>query len=217
MIDPNNEDVSPQVHVILEGSLRRDDRGTILDAHSSVTLVVAGEYRILVDTGAPGDENVIVSGLSGLGICVDGITHVINTHAHHDHVGCDMVFRKATAFLHPEEVRTLGEYWDAGDLATHIHPLTVPCDIAPGVKVMHTPGHTRGSISVIITGCCGMYSGTVVCAGDALPTRDNFVFRLPPGINYDRQLALRSMDSIIAVADWIIPGHDAPFRVPTRG
>jgi N-acyl homoserine lactone hydrolase len=115
--------------------------------------------------------------------------------------------------MHPEEINTLGGYWDVGDLATRAQPLALPCDIAPGFMVFHTPGHTRGSISVIVTGRFGDAEGAVVCAGDALPTRDNYIFRLPPGINYDRALASRSMDRIIAKADWIIPGHDGPIRV----
>jgi len=49
-----------------------------------------------------------------------------------------------------------------------------------------------------INGATGIY----------LPTFDNFHRMVPPGINYDPRLALRSMKRIISSADVVIPGHD---------
>jgi N-acyl homoserine lactone hydrolase len=211
---------TPRVHVLLEGSLVRDKSGNILDAHSSVTLVLAGEVRLLIDTGAPGDEDRILSALAGLGLCGRDITHVIHTHAHRDHAGCDHLFEHAEVLMHPDELKAEGS-WDAGEVAARAHPLTEGPWTAPGIGIIYTPGHTPGSVSILITGlfrnAVESGIGRVICAGDALPTRDNFRFRLPPAINYDRPLALASMERIMAMAEWIIPGHDAPIKVLKGG
>ena len=70
-----------EVHTIKPGSIKRTSSGMILDARSSVTLIV-GEKRIIVDTGNVGDEELILSGLRGKGFGPDEIDTVINTHAH---------------------------------------------------------------------------------------------------------------------------------------
>jgi len=207
---------TPEVYVVLEGSLLRDRKGSILDAHCSVALVVAKDVRLLVDTGAPGDEQRVISALDCLGLSPDDITHIIYTHAHRDHAGCDNLYKGAAVFMHPEEMKAEGSWDDRGAIARASPLAEGPC-IASGVSAVHTPGHTPGSISVLINGRYGGAEGRVICSGDALPTRDNYKFRLPPGINYDRALAQRSMERIIALAEWVIPGHDGPIRVSKSG
>jgi glyoxylase-like metal-dependent hydrolase (beta-lactamase superfamily II) len=77
------------------------------------------------------------------------------------------------------------------------------------VRLFHTPGHTRGSMSVEVDTQDSRY----VIAGDALPTKDNFDKWVTPGIKYDEDAALRSMETICYRADIIVPGHGAPFPV----
>ncbi len=54
---------------------------------------------------------------------------------------------------------------------------------------------------------------TVIIAGDALPTRANYVKWVPPAIHFNRAVSLQSMSKIVEIADWVIPGHDEPFKV----
>ena len=204
----------PRVLVVQEGNLIWDERGGIVDAHSSVALVMFQGGSVLVDAGAPGDEDRILSALAGLGAVPDDISIVVYTHSHHDHIGCAHLFKHARHILHPAEADAASDFWRLPGKALRVEVLEAPATLAPGLEVIHTPGHTRGCISLVAVGSRGSeYEGTVVCAGDALPTRDNYIFRLPPGINYDRQESLRSMGVIMAKADWIIPGHDSPIRV----
>ena len=42
---------------------------------------------------------------------------------------------------------------------------------------------------------------------------DNYLKWVPPGINFDPEIALQSMTKIVDYADIIIPGHDKPFRI----
>jgi glyoxylase-like metal-dependent hydrolase (beta-lactamase superfamily II) len=53
----------------------------------------------------------------------------------------------------------------------------------------------------------------IVIAGDALPTFGNFQKDVPPALHVDRNLAISSMNKIIALANTVVPGHDYPFSV----
>ena len=64
---------------------------------------------------------------------------------------------------------------------------------------MHTPGHTRGSMSVVVSA-----DRTYVMAGDAIPTKDNYLKWGPSKVNYDPKVALESMHRIADIADVII-------------
>jgi N-acyl homoserine lactone hydrolase len=163
----------------------KDNSGTILDARSSVTLISIGTRRIIVDTGLKGEEEIILEGLARRGLNPEDIDSVINTHAHQDHTGNNFLFSRANV-LFPKE----------GDL------------IAPGVKIIDTPGHSMDSISVVVES-----QHVVVLAGDALPTFSNYIKSVPPAHHVDRGMACRSMSRILKIADVVIPGHDRPFSV----
>ena len=92
-----------------------------------------------------------------------------------------------------------------------MHPLEnsdIPCrsvhdgeEIFPGIRILHTPGHTAGSISVLVE------NERCVITGDAIPTEDNLLKNLPPGISVDRDLAMASMQRILSIADSVVLGH----------
>ena len=175
----------PRVYLLKPGSILKDDSGTILDARSSVTLISTGTRRIIVDTGLKGEEKIILKGLAEGGLNPEDIDSVINTHTHQDHTGNNFLFSRAE-ILSPKE----------GDL------------IAPGVKIIETPGHSMDSISVVVES-----QNVVVLAGDALPTFSNYIKGVPPAHHVDRGMACRSMSRILKIADVVVPGHDRPFSV----
>ena len=178
----------PKVCLLKPGSLVRDDSGSILDARSSVTLIMSDKMKIVVDTGLSGEDRCILDALDCLKVMPDSVDIVINTHAHSDHCGNNHLFCR-TKILMPED----------GEL------------IAPGVWAMKTPGHSMDSISIVVEG-----PRRIVMAGDALPTFGNFIKNIPPFLHVDRELAVSSMARIISIADIIIPGHDLPFSVQER-
>lgn len=180
----------PKVFLLKPGSILRDESGRILDARSSVTLIVSGARRMVADTGQVGEGEQILCALEELDLTPEDIDLIINTHSHPDHCGNNHLFTGAEV-LTPEEGET----------------------IAPGVRVMETPGHTMDSISLVAT-CVGEKMRIVV-AGDALPTLGNFQKDLPPAFHVDRDLAIASMKRIIGAADVVVPGHDRPFFVKT--
>ena len=80
--------------------------------------------------------------------------------------------------------------------------------LRPGVWILATPGHSMDSISVAVE-----TKEIIVISGDALPTLDNFLKKVPPAFHVNCDLAVASMQRIIALADFVIPGHDFPFSI----
>ncbi|VVB67636.1 Hydroxyacylglutathione hydrolase [uncultured archaeon] len=177
-----------EVHLLKSGWIKREECGRIVDARSSVTLIVSGTRKIVVDTGLKGEEQQILKALAGLGFWPEEIDTVVNTHSHPDHCGNNHLFSRAK-ILEPKDGET----------------------IAPGVWTMETPGHSLDSISVIVKGF-----EIVVMAGDALPTFGNFQKNVPPAMHVDRVRALASMAKIVSLADAVVPGHDLPFSIRSR-
>lgn len=189
----------PAVFLLKPGSILRDDQGGILDARSSVTLIISGLIRIVVDTGLSGEEELIVKALAETGLSVEDIDIIVNTHSHPDHCGANHLFSSARK-AEVEDGET----------------------IAPGISILASPGHSEDSISVIVRGrfdCpdrSGNASSVIVIAGDALPTLNNFLKAVPPALHTDRDLAVASMKKIIEIADIVVPGHDHPFSLRKR-
>ncbi|MFA6372066.1 MAG: MBL fold metallo-hydrolase [Methanothrix sp.] len=181
----------PAVFLLKPGSIERDEYGRILDARSSVTMIINGRHKIIVDSGQKGEKELICRALAELGINPEEIDCIVNTHSHPDHCGNNHLFSHAKVLIGKE-----------GDV------------IAPGVWVLATPGHSMDSISVVVEAkAATLQMKTIVIPGDALPTFGNFLKKVPPALHVDRDLAIASMQRIMALADFVVPGHDSPFSI----
>lgn len=187
---------APRVRLVRRGFIER--RGdTIVDASASVSLVEASDKMIIIDTGSPAEQEKLLFDLKAMAVEPSEVDIVVNTHLHIDHCGCNDLFTKAVVYAHRLESPPIGNVRISGSFT-----------LLPGIEVVHTPGHTAGSVTVFVDaerryGICG----------DAVPTKANYESSTPPSIAIDKALAKKSMDAIIASADIIIPGHDAPFEV----
>jgi glyoxylase-like metal-dependent hydrolase (beta-lactamase superfamily II) len=188
-----------KISVIKDGYLLRDKNGFILDARSSVTLIQSEGRNIIVDTSIPSDKNKILAGLVEHDLSPVDIDLVINTHLHMDHCGNNNLFTKAKFIAHLKEapIATKKNVIINGDY-----------EINDKIKIFETPGHTFGSISVLVDS-----DEKYVIAGDALPLKDNYLQWVPPGINIGPALALKSMRKIVDLADIVVPGHDKIFSL----
>lgn len=175
----------PEVSLLKPGSIERDECGRILDARSSVTMIISGQHKIIVDSGLQGEEEAIRKALAELGTKPEEVDCIVNTHSHSDHCGNNHLFSRAKVLAVKE-----------GDA------------IAPGVRILATPGHSMDSISVAVE-----TNEVIVISGDALPTLGNFLKKVPPALHVNCDLAVDSMQRITALADVVIPGHDFPFSI----
>jgi N-acyl homoserine lactone hydrolase len=189
-----NSQAWPRAFLLKAGLLERDEEGNILDARSSVTLILAASKMIVVDTGLAGEAEEILGRLAKLELSPEEVDLVINTHNHPDHCGNNDLFWRAQV-LSGKGAERIKE----GDI------------VAPGVWIMETPGHTLDCISVVCES-----SRRIVVAGDALPLMGNYLKWVPPRLHVDRDLAMKSMARIVEAADLVVPGHDLPFLVRER-
>jgi len=187
---------TPRVRLVRRGFIERQGE-VIVDASASVTLVEASGKRIIIDTGSPVECDKLLLDLRAMGIDPKKVDIVVNTHLHIDHCGCDDAFENAVVYAHRLESPPVGNVRISGSIT-----------LFPGVEIVHTPGHTAGSVTVFV-----MAEKRYAMCGDAIPTKANYDSHVPPFIAWDKGLAMKSMDAILASADVIVPGHDAPFEV----
>ncbi|MCL2296653.1 MAG: MBL fold metallo-hydrolase [Methanomassiliicoccaceae archaeon] len=187
-----------KLDVLAIGSLQRDENGKVFDAHSSSVLIRTDERMIVVDTSTHYMRPAIKTAFKQIGVFPKDVDTVVLTHCHFDHVGNNGMFENADILIHPDEC----------DAVESAKPLDVDKEIVTGVKIVHTPGHTKGSISVFVKA-----DKKYVIAGDAIPKYGNYERMVPPAINTDEGLALESLKMITKYADVIVPGHDPPFLV----
>jgi glyoxylase-like metal-dependent hydrolase (beta-lactamase superfamily II) len=162
-------------------------------------LVRKGQAAI-VDLGTAGSESAIEEGLKAAGAGWDSVKHIVLTHLHDDHIG-------GLAEIIPKVKTTV--YAGAGDLASIISPQTLKPladgDEVFGLRVIDTPGHTLGHISIFdpATG--------VLVAGDALRTTGGLVGS-DPQYTADEAKANESVRKLAAMdVKAILPGHGEPL------
>jgi len=184
---------------LCRGRIRKQD-DVILEAHSSSTLVKTGEHNIVVDTSSPQNREAIIRELERLHVAAEDVDFLVITHSHWDHLANNDLFPQARLVMHPLEA-----------MSPSVMSAEDGMSLCVGVTVIHTPGHTQGSISVVVDA-----EKRYVMAGDALPTEDNYRKWVPPRLNYDPEIALKSMKRIVDMAEVIVPGHGQPFQVDDR-
>jgi len=176
-------------------------------------LVRGGDRTILVDAGVGPDgwrapSGAVIPGgflpdaMRVAGIDVAEVTDVVLTHLHADHVGWvatggKATFPGATIRCHRADWAHFVEGDTPDDVArTLLAPLAdrVECwdgdgPLAPDVDLLHTPGHTPGSCSVVVSGDDG---SRVMLLGD--------VVHCPVELLDDEWESIADMDPDLALA-----------------
>lgn len=205
------------VDVLLDGFSFSTDSGR--PAFCAVTLVESRGRRIVVDTGHAGRRRELAAALERRGLREADIDVVLLTHAHWDHAQNFDRFTNAPVVLHPRERRYAGAPhandwatppWTGAALATHRVEEAVEGDeLAAGVRVIELPGHSVGSIGLLVE----TEAGTACVAGDAVHSAAAALAGEPPLVFGSVPLARESVAKALAAADVIYPGHDRPFRL----
>ncbi|MEM3807847.1 MAG: MBL fold metallo-hydrolase [Nitrososphaerota archaeon] len=182
------------------------------------TVLIRSDKNVLVD---PGNFHVGLYGplkieLNKRGLGPGDIDIVVNTHCHHDHNQSNFLFRGKKLIIHKKELEMAREmYWseyvDAFfgilDIEDSIYD---GMEIAKDVKIIETPGHTPGSLSVI----ANTPDGLVAILGDTAMLRIDYSERKLSHWYSEEQKKLINMalDRVSSMNPAIvIPGHDEPL------
>lgn len=198
--------------------------------------LLVGNTLTLVDTGFRGRSVHILKEVARLGYSPVDISRIIITHHHADHIGSLAVLKKITqaeVFAHPADapyiegrlpqpgparprwfnntLASLRGLWATVPVA--VDTLVSDGDQLPilgGIKILHTPGHTPGSISLFLE------KEGLVIVGDVLSNTFGLSF---PSKAFTIDLA-QDINSIKKLVDFdfnmICFGHGLPITRKAR-
>ncbi|MCX8189742.1 MAG: MBL fold metallo-hydrolase [Candidatus Diapherotrites archaeon] len=173
--------------------------------------ILCGKEIVLIDTSINTNEKQLKEGLSELHISPEDVSILLFTHAHADHIGCANLFRNSQKFMHEKDAEAI----ELGDLHYTLANITGQeiifnidkhlsgnenINIEPfSLKIIHTPGHTKGSVCYYEQKQKLLFSGDTLFAGNCGRTD------LPGG---DEKKLLNSI-SMLKNIDFklLLPGH----------
>ena len=193
-------------------------------------LVMSGPDMVLIDTGMRGSSKKIGSYLKGLRKNLTDIKYIFITHPDLDHVGGAAEMKKLTGaklIIHIGDVpavagdsssrfRNKGRFviilsWILSKLmhASQVDPdiiLKENTDIA-GLKIINTPGHSDGSLSVYLP-------GKVIFVGDALTSDARGNPKRPTKALAADMIQAKASVTLIASLEYdtLLCGHGAPVK-----
>lgn len=202
--------------------------------------IEGGDKKILVDTGefAPlkskareeeigGKIYTFEEGLARWGLTPGDIDIVIHTHLHNDHCENDDKCVNAVFYIHEKELesihnphpldfRYLEDYILEIEKNGQIHPLSGDTGIAPGIELIHTPAHTEGGMTVLISteqGKAAITGFCVITENFEPPPRIRAMEMevIPPGTSINPKEAYDIMMKVRGMADILIPLHEPRF------
>ncbi|WP_029422687.1 MBL fold metallo-hydrolase [Alicyclobacillus macrosporangiidus] len=197
---------------ILKGFPGVSDRGYL--GWSSITWVQSGKVNIVIDTGTYGDYPMLREAFLRAGIQPEAVDILVLSHFHFDHVINTRLFPNARILLSRTEAdyATSGAadwaipegYFPVVEATRRLELVNGNEQIAEGVWLMPTPGHTPGHMSVRVQHDDGR---TVVLAADAVK---NLAELLTGEVRmaWDPSVSRRTIEMLRQEADVIIPGHD---------
>lgn len=195
-----------EVKVVIQGVHGKPIEGK-LQIGATATLIKS-DKNILVDTGYFEDKDTLISALAEEKLAPDQIDIVIITHMHLDHVVNTYLFENAKIFCKLRK-DYIGQYHVPKEKSVQRIEIVDGTEIAKDVSILLTPGHTEDHMSVLVK----TEKGNVVIAGDAIADKSFVELSVAPPLATDFRDYDESRKKIIAVADYIIPGHGDMFEV----
>jgi glyoxylase-like metal-dependent hydrolase (beta-lactamase superfamily II) len=183
----------------------------------------------LVDTGIAGSEQAILDATRAIGAHASDITEIVITHFHDDHRGSAAVLAGVTGttvIAHAADAPVIDgrelqrppnlteEERPFAAAVTPLVPEAPPVEVdrvvadgeelAGGAKVVHVPGHTPGSIAILLPGAGVLFAGDTIASVESRPILGPF--------NIDRALAVESVRKL-AQLDFDVAcfGHGPPI------
>jgi N-acyl homoserine lactone hydrolase len=202
--------------LVFSGYAGTSSRGAL--GWSAITVARTSSLTLLFDTGSSGDRSGLLSALKELGVAPCDINLVVLSHLHFDHAANAEMFESSQILVDEAEMRYalrhgasdlgLSRWLTSGLVSSGVQIITGELDLAPGIRVIRTPGHTGGHISLLVESA----DGVIVFAGDAIKDRSEALNGCSADA-FDLSSSRASIERILDLADVVIPGHDAPLRV----
>ncbi|MBM4240969.1 MAG: MBL fold metallo-hydrolase [Euryarchaeota archaeon] len=163
-------------------------------------------HDMIVDTGTGENIQYILNSVKKAGLRVEDISMVLNTHCHFDHTGGNPYFPSAKIAIHKDDASALEESDGVKTLGfmfkRSFEPMKVDVYLNEGdrignFEVIHTPGHTMGSIC--------LYDGEILICGDTVFANGGFG-RVDLG--GDLKMMQKSLERLSKLdIEYLLPGH----------
>jgi glyoxylase-like metal-dependent hydrolase (beta-lactamase superfamily II) len=183
-------------------------------------LIKGTKKNLLIDTGLPWEQELLTGQLASVGLSTEDIHIVALTHEHLDHIGCVPLFSPHTIICaHTMTANKIGmqdEFVlmskafhldvDQYHIDFHLHHGTY-IDLGGVVlQVLHSPGHSSGSI------CLYEANQQILFTGDTIFANGTLGGIFPSGSISDYALTLRQL-STLRIKEFY-PGHGRISTTP---
>jgi 4-pyridoxolactonase len=154
------------------------------------------------------DEQTIAAQLEACGFALSDVTTVVNSHLHIDHVGGNQLFKGTGVrnLIHERELAQARnhepfEFFGYSDKSwdyegANIETVSGDVELAPGIRVYETPGHTVGHYSFLFQG-----ERTMLFAVDVSYTATAFEKGIQPGFHHTPVDGVRSIARVKSLAE----------------
>ena len=183
---------------------------------SNITFIQSGDHHVLVDTGTGMNYHALDKELQNLGSSLSQLTDIVLTHSHIDHIGGVIpIVEEGSPKIHLH--RAEGEPINEGNMSqtlsdtfgVDLPPLKIEGLLEEGsilefgdvkMEVYHTPGHSLGSICLMILDTGILITGDTLFPGGSFGRTD-----FPTG---DERALVASLKRISEMTFEIgLPGH----------
>ncbi len=215
------------------------DWGVKLVAPIIMYLIKGKNSLVLVDTGGSDEDCALkyhhricrpleqnpIAALKKLGVDIDDIDIVVNTHLHWDHCFNNNLFNKAKIYVQKKEMQYAISPLSSHFIAYESHQIGMQpqwfkgyerivvvdgdTNLLPGIELVTIPGHTPGMQGVLVNTEKGRY----LIASDCLGLFENWNGKgiynhIPSGIHYSLPEYYQTFEKIEKICDYILPGHE---------
>ena len=209
---------------IIEG-IHRVDKASANMAHANVYLLINGEELTVIDTGTSGNAQKTVAYIQKIGHQPADVKTIILTHFHMDHMGSAEELKDLTnakVAVHTEDADYVSGKKPLPKpknilfraVSSFVKPVPVQVDVIlkegdkiAGLVVIHTPGHTPGSIMLLDE------ERKVLFAGDTLRYDGKKVSGAPEQFSTDPNQIRESIAKASTLNfDVMLPGHGETLK-----
>jgi glyoxylase-like metal-dependent hydrolase (beta-lactamase superfamily II) len=163
---------------------------------SSVVLVRDDAALIVADPGMVARRSLIIDPLAALGVEPEAVTHVFLSHHHPDHTVNMALFPNAEVV----------DFWARYKDDLWLDHEGEGYALSPNTELWLTPGHSEEDATLIVRADDGVHALTHLWwHTDRTPEIDP--------LGWDQAAIVRNRERVLAVADFVTPGHGAAFRV----